>query len=210
MKRWYSKGLSCLCGTPISNNSASGKCRPCFMAHLHATTDPAKRGETYRRKLREDPEARRRHCEAARKGARTKSKNLPMMERLSRNMRDNIRPLSQTPEALARRDPIARGRAVRAAKLAWCPEEFWDEYQRLHKSGRMTGAEARVFILAKSADIAAARSGHVDDAIRWLNRIAPCRKLDSGLIRYGMGELRPAEVIDRAKLKGWEPERLAA
>jgi hypothetical protein len=49
----------------------------------------------------------------------------------------------------------------------------------------------------------------VDSALDYLRKFAPVQKLENGY-RYGNAVLSPAEVVSRAKIRGWEPERLAA
>jgi hypothetical protein len=154
----------------------------------------------------------RRH--AAAHNARTRIANPEVREKLRQNgfasldrlLSPETRAKTLSPESLAK-----RAKSVSDYRLPWCPEEYRDEYRKLRGSGwkRPSPDEARAIIEAKIANDRAIRSGDLDDAVFWLSRIAPIKRLDDGSYRYGHAVLSPGEVIKRAELKGWKA-RVAA
>ncbi len=207
----YSRGRTCAtCAVLINNYNKSGRCVMCGLAHRQHSEDfQAKRLEGIR-KAYEDPEFRERQ----KAGLRRAISKLYADPEYAARMRERGEWLYanklNTPEAKAAL-AASRGRAGQSnseRRLGWCPPEYRGLHRRNVFSKRMRSAESRAAIEAMIADRAAHRD--LDDAIRWLNRLAPTKKLDTGLVRYGMAELRPSEIVDRAKLKGWQPEQLAA
>lgn len=148
MKRWYSLGRVCGCGTPVSDKSQSGLCRACFNRRM--TRDPAiaaKKSATLRKRL-EDPENYARHVAQSRRAGATKRANPEIMAKYAAVMREKIQPLSMTPENLAKRDYALTGRRSSEAKLKWLPPEWRDEYRYLTNTKRLHKAEAREIIFA--------------------------------------------------------------
>jgi hypothetical protein len=117
--------------------------------------------------------------------------------------------LLRTPEMVARTKAAKHkiGPAVSEARMGWCPQQFRDEYRILVHSKRMRGADARQLIETKVANVAALK--HVDSALDYLRKFAPVQKLEDGF-RYGNAILTPSEVVSRATVRGWQPDRLAA
>lgn len=213
MKRGYAHGRICGCGEPMSDRAK--RCKPCLLKELAADPERgAKIGRALRERLK-DPANHARLVEAAKRGGRTKSRDLEWCERAAKLMREKIQPLSMTPEALARRDHALCGRLAGEAKLAWCPPEMRPRYRRLTKGLKMKKAEAQPLVMREWDDIQAARSGNIDSAVHWLTRLTPVRKRDDGTFQYGSAILTAGEIIKRAELKGWKPanddlrERLA-
>lgn len=210
MASWYAKGRTCQCGATITDYNKSGKCRPCVRASiLRSPETEARRAEGIRRKYREDP-AYRAKMQAIMKRVGQKAGIDPEITARRREqgkwMYENV---LNTPEnrakVLATRPAVAE--KLREQKLGWCPPDLRDEYQRLYRNKHIKAAKARAIIEQKIADREALK--HIDSALYFLNRLAPTAKLENGY-RYGNAILRPSEVIERAKLRGWQPDRWAA
>lgn len=196
------------CGTVITDRSKTGRCSPCN--NKRVGKDPAfqaRRMEGIRRKF-EDPAHLKKMQAIARRNGQKAAAEPGVRERLVERGKELYRDYLSRPDIRAKCIEAIRANShkISDAALGWCPQEMRARYRHLTATKRMRAADARAQVEAEWADWQAHRD--LDDAMRWLNRIAPCRKLDTGFIQYGSAELRPAEVINRAKLKGWE--RLAA
>jgi hypothetical protein len=158
-----------------------------------------------------DPEARARQAKIINRNRDKAFANPEIFARLQEVGRRHVCNLT-TPEAVAKRIAACKlaGPKISDARLPWCPRELRPRYRALCKTRRYSTAEARAIVEREAADLAAIRSGHLDDALFWLNRIAPVKRLDDGTYRYGSAILTPGQLIDRAKLKGWQPMGVAA
>jgi len=197
-----------VCGIGITALAKTGMCKPCVNRAHNA--DPE-----FRRKIREgqlrrllDPEFRERKARVARRNAQKAYLDPARRERARIIALEHLR-LAFTPDAIQRKhDAIRAARAAQIDKrLAWCPPEYRALHRRNVNSKRMKAADSRAMIEAMIADKDAMR--HLDDALDWLRRLCPVAKLENGF-RVGNAILRPAEVIARARLRGWEPDRWAA
>lgn len=209
----YSMGRACSkCAVPIGNTNASGLCRPCVLAKN--STDPVfleNRRQGLRNKIANDPE----YAEGLRRRMKRTAQKAALDPVLTAKRRARGRYLYETrlntPEVKAK--ILASRRAVgdklREQRMAWCPPELRAKYKALYRNKRIPSAVARVMIEAEAADLLAVRSPGFRDAIYWLNRIAPVTLQEDGTYRYGNAFLSPAEVISRAKAKGWQ-EAMAA
>lgn len=147
----YNKGRECACGTPIRNENKTGNCKPCNMKVFNA--DPAaqaKRAESFRRKLREDPLELARRRAQCRQNVRNALARPEVREAWVARAR-KVYDLMRTPEALEKkRVGHAAAMQRRAAKqLAWCPPEKRERYDYLVYTKRLRAAEARAIILAE-------------------------------------------------------------
>ena len=133
------------CGKEINYRAKSGLCIKHFTAKINA--DPEVR-ELQRAGnvayCKENPDAVRRR---GRKIALAVRSNPERIAHLRIAMREKVQPQTCTPEAVARRDHAARGRAISAAKLAWCPPEHRAEYRHLVRYKALPGAVAKAIIL---------------------------------------------------------------
>lgn len=210
----YKLGRTCGCGAPIFDGSVSGRCKVCNARNLMTPENRAKAGASHRRRHREDPEFHERMAKIGRRNMEKAVADPAIRAKLSANGKKRIKDL-WSPECRAK---WMKSRPAAIAKrletiYAWCPyEDLREEYRRLIYNPRngILSAEAKEIIGRKVEDRMAVTSPHFHDALRWLGRIAPVTLQEDGTYRYGNAFLRPAEVMSRAKLKGWEPERLAA
>jgi hypothetical protein len=169
-----------------------------------------RRAEGIRRKF-QDPKHRAKMAEVARrngqKAAADPAHHQWLVEHGKELYAKYLAPLQpgHSPEARAK-----AGRKRTETVLGWCPPELRALHRRNTISKRMRAADSRAMIEKMVADREAIRSGHLDDALFWLNRIAPVKRLDDGTYRYGSAILTPGQLIDRAKLKGWHPMDMAA
>jgi hypothetical protein len=102
---------------------------------------------------------------------------------------------------------IQAGEKIREMRLAWCPPEYRGLHHENVYRHRMLAAQSREMIEKLIANDRALKD--VDSALDYLRKFAPVQKLENGY-RYGNAVLSPAEVVSRAKIRGWEPERMAA
>jgi hypothetical protein len=188
--------VTCACGNPTSDPRFKS-CRRCTVARLNS--DPEIKARRRAGLKRYAAEHRDKHLERARRAGQTKRNNPELIAHLRERMREVCK-FSVTPEALARRDNVQRGRALSNTRLAWCPPEYRDLHRRNINSRHMTSAQSRMMI----ERIVATKNNWLDSAIHWLRRIAPIKSEGSGY-RYGRTLLSADEVIERAKRKGWKP-----
>lgn len=135
------------CDAAIRDTNTRGYCRRCVI-----------------RVLNQDPEFNRRRVEATRsspklvpgsparlaagrKSNATRMSNPAYRAWLVEHVRNNMQPLSCTPEAEAKRDRREQGRKTTEMRLAWCPNEYRAEYLSLIKSKGLKAVEARAIIL---------------------------------------------------------------
>lgn len=188
--------MICACGNPTSDPRCA-TCRPCSLKRLNSNPEiRARRIAGLKRYVAQNREA---HLERAKRAGRTKRNNPELIARLRERIK-KVQPLSVTPEALAKRDNVQRGRALSNTRLAWCPPEYRDLHRRNINSRHMTSAQSRAVI----EKIIAIKNNWLDGAVHWLRRIAPIRAEGSGY-RFGYTVLTPEEVIERARRKGWKP-----
>lgn len=135
------------CGAKVWAGNTNGRCRSCCAKRNNA--DPAIRAKLIRAAQHYAKGNRETLRERARRAAATKRANPELMAALAENMRRNIQPKSCTPEAIARRDMVERGRAISRAKLPWCPEEYKQEYHWLCDAKGLRAADAKRIILDK-------------------------------------------------------------
>lgn len=125
------------CQTPVSRQSKTGYCRPCFARLL--SSDPhhhAKMVAAARRKFETDPEWRKRKIELVRKNCHGPQLRAMRQETARKNFCN--------PETRARN--IA---AIKAAKMAHIPEPVWDFYFHLTRKKGFRAAEATTLALAE-------------------------------------------------------------
>lgn len=197
------------CGVGLCKINRSGRCKLCFNQAMW-----------------KDPQFRQNRLV----GIRRKFAEPEYAEKMSKKARRLAQLMAIDPEIQARKrelgkiayqknlaPPEVRARAIAAVRragpthtelrLGWCPQEFRERYSRLVNSKKMKAADARAIIEQEIADQQALK--HIPSALEHLRRLAPVQVLENGY-RYGNAILRPSEVIERAKLRGWQPERWAA
>lgn len=197
------------CGATLGPKNRSGYCSRCNTARLNADPEFSQLRLNGIRRKWEDPdflEAQRRRCQRmgqkfgidpdmrARRVAWGKFAYASWLSKPEIRERANTSPL--------------RGKKVSEARMGWCPPEMRERYRYLTHSKKMLAADARKVIELEWADKQALK--HVDSALYHLQKIAPVHKLENG---YRVGNspiLRPSEVVERAKLRGWQPESWAA
>lgn len=192
---------------PKKNKRPAERCMAC--GNRHRGNDPEfqrLRAEGIRRKF-QDPEHRAKMAKVITRTAEKARADPEYYARLVRQGHYQYQNHLNSPETRARNRAAvkAAGPKIVEARLSWCPEQYRAEYLRLQRSKRMRAADARAVIEAKIADDQAIKSGKLDDAVFWLNRIAPTKRLDDGRYRYGSAVLTPGELMKRAERKGWQP-----
>jgi hypothetical protein len=119
----------CACGKELSGNRRT--CHSCVMRRNNA--DPAIRAKI-EAGLRASPAMQpggSARLKAGRKGAATRWANPEYRERMTRIFKEKVQPLSFTPEGMAKRDEVARGRAVSETKMRLVPPEYRPLYRSL-------------------------------------------------------------------------------
>jgi hypothetical protein len=124
----------------------------------------AKRADAFRRSLASDPELRAKHSSASAERLRAWRATEAGAAFTNANSLANLA-VANTTENLARRK-----HAIRAKRLAWCPETRWDEYTKLAR--RMPAAEARRIIEADLAALERRRLAAMTKYQRAMERIA--------------------------------------
>lgn len=198
------------CGSLIRPRNTTGLCHRCNIARSNADPEFNRRkGEGLRRRMREDPEYAERLRKSGRRMGLKASLDPELRERRVIFGKWLYRNVLSRPDVVAKRDEALKhiGPAMRRAKLPWLPDEYRDEYRKLIRNRKLKAAEARAVIEERIANDEALKD--VDSALDYLRRFAPVQKLENGY-RYGNAVLTPAEIINRAKVRGWQPERLAA
>lgn len=209
------------CGKAIQAQAPSGRCVSC--GNVERWKDPAfreRRIAGIRRKHREDPVWHAAQVARARRMGQIAALDPELRARRSERGKRIYR------EVLCRPDIMAKNLAARKAcgpamteyHLGWCPPEYRDDYRHLMRAKKMRAVDARAIIETRVADTNAVRSGLLSFAVDYLRRLAPIGRCDPDgkpdavgtHYRYGSGVLSSGKVIERAKLKGWNPERLAA
>jgi len=197
------------CGRPTGPQNKTGFCSRCHTRRLNA--DPAfqeKRLVGIHRKWEEPEyrEAQRKRCQ--RLGQKCAVDPEIRARRVEWGHFAYATWLSR-PEIRERANTSPnRGKKVSAARLAWCPPEMRERYRYLIRSKKMLAVDARKMIEQEWADKQALR--HIDSALHHLQKMAPVHKLENGYRVGNSPTLRPSEVIERAKLRGWQPESWAA
>jgi hypothetical protein len=203
------------CGKKTGRGNKSGRCRSCLNAHVNS--DPVI-AETRRAAIRakfQDPAHRARAVACAIRNGQKAATNPEHRAWLIEHGREQYRRYLNTPETRAKLD-AARPAAARKrseTRMAWCPPELREEYRYWAVSRRKPAAEARAIIEKKIAETNAMRSGQLPFAVDYLRRLAPIGRCDANgkadpvgtHYRYGSSVLTVAEVMQRAKTKGWQP-----
>lgn len=201
------------CNKELSVKNQTGRCHPCSNRWRWANdynTLRERQVAGIRRKYDSDAEYRERVIRACRRTAQKTSLD-PVLKAKRREQWFRVyETCLNTPEGRAKNRKAVKeksGKTQSEQRFAWCPTEFREEYRRLVRSKRMHAVDARKIIEAKIADREALK--HVLSALEHLKRLAPVAILENGY-RYGNAILRPSEVVERAKLRGWQPDRWAA
>ena len=145
-------GRACsVCGTSICDSNRSGQCKPCNLRTLNADPDIARRkGESLKRRHREDPLELARRQAQMRQNVRTAMSRPEVREAWVARARKSF-PLMWTPEALAKKKAghaaAMRRRAER--QLAWCPAHKRERYEELVYTKRWRAADAKATVLAE-------------------------------------------------------------
>jgi len=197
------------CGKELSFANSIGRCKGCFAKQQWMNPEfKERRMAGIWRKINSDPDYR--------EGMRKRAQRLGQITALDPEIQAKRREAGKrayvklnSPEVRAKNLAAvkAAGWKHRERMLAWCPERYRDLHRWHLRTKHMTLAESQAIILPMVADDEALK--HIDSALYFLNRLAPTAKLENGY-RYGNAILRPSEVIERAKLRGWQPDRWAA
>lgn len=150
-------GRKCECGTPIFDQSKSGRCKPCNVRHMNSDPETRRRrGETVKRKCQSDPlyRARKASVVLANKnaGMSDPAKRANMMASWRRNLAKAF-----TPEAIARKlaNQPEGNRKLSERRMAWCPPEYRELYHFLVGPKKLRMAEAKELIAEEiSRDLA--------------------------------------------------------
>lgn len=139
------------CAKPLSAQNTTGRCR--VHALQHALKDPAVEARRVANSTatKRTPKMRAFFAEVARRtGARPEIRELRRIrgrEICARTIHsEKGRAASFSPESIAKRSATLRARA-----RAWCPEGYYEEYQRLVRGHGYSAAEARALVLETAA-----------------------------------------------------------
>lgn len=172
--RHYSMGKVCGCGNAVSNNSASGLCRSCFMTRLTKSPGRGKKISDGLKAYHEDPANHAKHTERARRAAVTKRMNPEWRRKAAQIMRDVVQPLAVASGANRDRDWASMSKKGLEARWAWCPEEYREAYLALRAKG-IRKLEARQLIREQIAK----------DKQRELSKLSPFERQELALSRGG-------------------------
>ncbi len=188
-------------------------CRACSLATLR--TDPAWEARRCTRlaEANRDPE----HCAAISAGIRRVNRQRagdPAWRELKRRQGEHGAKNFWRCNTAEAREKAAK--AIRAAHLAWCPEEFWPLNQKL-KRQQVRLPERKAIIGKLIAEKSLANYDH-EAAAFYLRRLTSVMRCDvAGRLdpagthwRYGSRVLERVEVVQLALSKGWQPMGLAA
>jgi len=174
------------CGKQLVR-SATGYCRQCFNRRTNA--DPVARAHRKEGTQRWNAQNGAKVVLRARKGAATRAANPEYIAKLRETVRTKVQPHSYTPEAIARRDMVKRGRAISQARLPWCPPEWLDHYRLLRRKS-FSAAEAKTMTLQAIKD-AAAKLSPFERQMRALERGAKLIEVGEGPSLARPGVYRP-------------------
>lgn len=199
------------CGVEVSRCSR-GRCRSCSATALNADASlKQRRVDGIRRKFAEDPAHREKMAKVARRnGAGFWLDPAHRDEAVARGQRLYKQFLSK-PEVRARCNEAIRANSWKISDhhLAWCPAEYRDEYRAL-KARLRYAPKARAAIEQRIREERAVKHPAWGSVIDFLRRLAPVIRLDNGNYRFGITELTPGELLERAEAKGFELTRRAA
>jgi hypothetical protein len=202
--------LTCMdCGDRIGPQSTSGRCRKCGMAYYNRLPETrAKRIEGWKKRLARPGEYEK-LCKVATRNSQKAMADPVKRAAAAERARTVLIPYMSSPEILAKikASRAAAGEKVREYRLGWCPQEYRALHHENVNRHRMKSDQSREMIEKMIRESEALK--HVDDALCFLRKFAPVAKLEHGF-RYGNAILGPAEVIERAKVRGWQPDRWAA
>lgn len=197
------------CGKPISRYTKSGVCNAC--GNRRRSADPAfcaKRAAGIRAKAAE-PAHRAKMAEVARRNITKALANPETMARFRERGKVLARTALRTPEAIAKMEACREenGRKIHETRMAWCPKEYRAHYRYLTISRRVPAADARAQIERQIHEDAIARIAvtHASIAADYLRRLAPVYRKGDGW-QLGTVTLTPAQLVDRALRRGWQPE----
>ena len=143
------------CGSPITRQSKTGRCRPCATARLHADPEYRARLAAGQQAYFGQPGVREERTRRLLEGAeRYRADATPEQRaRLSEHGRYLVREYLSRPDVYARSQaPEARARAIGAyveRRMGWCPLDLRPRYAALIRSKRIPAAEARRLIEAE-------------------------------------------------------------
>lgn len=196
------------CAKPISEQS-KGRCRSCATAYYNRLPETiAKRIEGWKKRLA-DPKNYEQLCKTAKRNSQKAMADPVKRAAASARAKIMYERYLNTDEnrAIVASTRKRAGDKIRELRLAWCPLEYRQLHHENIKRHRMKAAQSREMIEKLAANASALR--HIDSALDYLLKFAPVQKLENGF-RYGNAILSPSEVVSRATLRGWMPERLAA
>jgi hypothetical protein len=203
------KTKRCLdCDTLISDMS-KGRCRTCANIYFNRLPETIEKRKLGWKKRLADPEKYEQLCRVAKRNSQKAMADPEKRAAASERARHIYALYLNTPEARAK-VAASRSRAgdkIREMRLAWCPPEYRELHRENVYSHRMLASQSREMIEKLVANDRAMKD--VDSALDYLLKFAPVQKLENGF-RYGNAILSPAELVSRAKVRGWEPERWAA
>lgn len=218
--RYVPKTRNCRdCGAQITKQGKHCLCRTC--AATLTSNDPAviaRRAEAMRTNW-QDPGFRQEKSAAISRAKRRCLANPEMLEKYQAmgrrlNAEGKWRAVL-TPGCEARKRASLKARETR---LGWCPPEYRARYLFLMRSLKGKARAKRAVLEEIARDAARAHKEAVrhlsitqaSEAADFLRKYTAVRRLDNGLWRYGTADLTPEQLIERAQLRGWKPERLAA
>jgi hypothetical protein len=190
------------CGTPISQQS-KGRCKSCATAYYNRLPETKiKRAEGWKKRLA-DPEKYAQVCRVAARNSQKAMADPVKLAEAQERARNMYRLYLDTPESRAKvlASRARAGRKLSEYRLAWCPPEYRELHHENVKKHRIPAALSREMIERRIANDKALKN--IEDALYFLRKFAPVQVLENGY-RYGNAILTPAEIIARAKVRGWQ------
>lgn len=195
------------CSAQLGPKNKSGLCRSCLTRRNNADPATQARRIAALREAAKDPVTRSIRAERLRSYCSD-----PVVQAKRREIGKRLyavtlgsekgRAAAYAPEVIAR-----RGKTLTANRLAWCPPEYRDAYKLLNQHKGVPAAEARKIILARAREDKCARiaASHASIAADYLRRLAPVYRKGDGW-QLGTVTLTPAQLVDRAMRRSWQPE----
>jgi hypothetical protein len=202
------------CEKPISRHSKSGYCIPCSNKVRATTPEWREKHKAGIVRKFEDPAHKAKMQAVARRNGQKAAADPEHLTKLRERGYWLIANRLHTPEgkaaSLAAR--ARAGKAISEARLGWCPPEHRDHYRWLMRSKRMLAADAKAKIMALIDEqvLVKIASTHTSEAADYLRKYTMVKRLPDGTFQYGVTILTPAQIIERAQLRGWKPDRWAA
>lgn len=203
------------CSKPIGKANKSGRCRACAVAFINSSPEIAARRVTSIRKAYQDPALRRLVGENKRKDW---AAHPEWRKELSARAKA-LQPFKSPKCIAARADPEVQARAAEAISrtrltMVGIPLEYREMYLRLMRNPAIKAERAQEMVhehieaeqrRAREDKCARIAVTHASIAADFLRRFTWVYRKGDGW-QLGTVTLTPAQLVDRALRRGWQPE----